>query len=267
MVGPFRNACFDCEYCKVGKTNYCTKINSHSRFLYGDHFGGYSTHIQLEDHHVFLFPEILDEKTICPIMCAGITTFLPLFKFGAENFKIGVVGCGGLGHFAIQFAKKMGMKVDLLTSSLKKSDLAKTLGAEDIFDWTKNEHLGKNNYYDIILNTISCPLTENQINGFLDILKPEGKFIQVGISDINKNLIIKPGKLVFKGIQFIGSMVGGVKDYEDMFKFVKKHGIECLSEIYDWEDFPKAVDKLINGKPYFRCVVKVDDFSKSFVNK
>ena len=262
MVGPFRNACFKCYYCKIGKTNYCTTINSHDRFLYGEHFGGYSTHIQLNEHHVFKLPENLEEKSICPIMCAGMTTFLPLFKYGKKDFKIAVIGCGGLGHFGIQFGNKMGMRVDLLTSCLKKSNLAKKLGAKDIYNWKKNEHLKKKDFYDLILNTISCPLTENELTGFLEILKPEGKFIQVGISDVDKNLIIKPEKLVFKGLQIIGSMVGGIKDYENMFNFVKNNKIICLSEIYDWEDFPKAVDKLVNGKPFFRCVVNVDDFSK-----
>ena len=157
----------------------------------------------------------------------------------------------------------MGLQVDVFSSSHKKDEMIKKLGARNIYAWTDNEHLQMKDYYDAILNTLPCPLNCEQFNSFLEVLKPEGKILQVGLCDINSYLIVKPGKLVFKGLQIIGSIVGGIKDYKDMLNFVEDHGIKCYSEIYSWENFPKAVDKIINGKPIFRCVVNVDDFSKT----
>ena len=264
MVGPFRTACFKCEYCKKGKTNLCVEMSGDERLLYGKKWGGYSTHIQLEEHHVMALPGNLEEKSIAPIMCAGITTFLPLFQHCQKGHKIAVIGCGGLGHFGVQWASKMGMEVDVFSSGHQKDAMIKELGAKRVFAWTKNEHLERKNYYDAVLNTLPCPLDCEQFNSFLEVLKPEGKILQVGLPDSNSKFVVKPGLLVFKGLRIIGSIVGGLKDFKDMLEFVEKHGIKCYSEIFAWEDFPKAVDKLINGKPIFRCVVDVDSFSKTF---
>jgi uncharacterized zinc-type alcohol dehydrogenase-like protein len=266
MVGPFRNACFECENCKKGRTSMCTGMDLSDRFLYGYHFGGYSTHIQLEEHHVWKFRENLDEKTIAPIMCAGITTFLPLRRHTKKGEKIAVMGLGGLGHFAVQWAVKMGLEVDVFSSSHDSDELAKKLGAKEVFAWTKKEHIKQKDHYDAILNTLPCGLTTEQMNSFLDVLKPGGKFIQVGIPDIKEELKLGFFNLVTKDLQIIGSLVGGISDYEDMLQFAEEHGIKCYSEIFEWEDFPQAVDKLMHGKPHFRCVVNVDNYSKTFKN-
>ena len=101
MVGPFRDSCMKCEFCLKGWTNACTDMDNNDRLLYGLYWGGYSTHIQLPYSHVFELPENLDYKKIPPLMCAGMTTFLPLHLYTKKGDKVAVLGVGGLGHFGV----------------------------------------------------------------------------------------------------------------------------------------------------------------------
>lgn len=110
------------------------------RFIYGYYWGGYSTHCQLNQSHVFKLPSNLDYKNIASIMCAGITTFMPLYHNAKRGDKVAIVGAGGLGHFGIQFAKKLGCEVDVFTSSHKKDEMIRNLGGDNIILWTKGEH-------------------------------------------------------------------------------------------------------------------------------
>ena len=96
-------------------------------------------------------------------------------------------------------------------------------------------------------------------------MKPYGKFIQVGASDIGNDLVFHPFSIIGKHLEIIGSCVGGIKNYEDMFKFISEHdGIECVSEVFEWDDFDKALDKLENGHPMLRCCVNIDPVSAKY---
>lgn len=108
-AGPFRDSCEKCIPCKDGHNNCCLeKPFNYDANIYGKKFGGYSTHLQIKASHVYELPDNLDIETIAPIMCAGITTFAPLFKHCKKGQRVAVLGFGGLGHFATQWAKKMG---------------------------------------------------------------------------------------------------------------------------------------------------------------
>lgn len=115
-------------------------MDNQERFIYDKYWGGYSTHCQLADNHVFKLPDKVDYKNIAPLMCAGMTTFLPLRSHVKKGDRVGILGFGGLGHFGIQWAKKMGCIVDVFTSSHKKDEVIKKLGADNIIIWTEGEH-------------------------------------------------------------------------------------------------------------------------------
>lgn len=264
MVGPFRNSCSNCEFCKKGMENYCTNMEFGERKLYGKYFGGHSTHLHINAKFAYKIPKNLDIKKIPPLMCAGITTFLPLKAHAKKGDKVAIIGCGGLGHFGLQWAVKMGCKVDIFSSNHEKDDLIKELGADKVIIWTYGEHLVLQNEYDVVLNTLPCELSGDQFIDFFQVLKPKGKFLQVGLCEKGKFLVLDPVDLVGKGISFIGSDVGGARDYREMLEFVEEHGIESICEVFKWDDFLKAVDKLKNGKPRFRCVIDVDEESKKF---
>jgi D-arabinose 1-dehydrogenase-like Zn-dependent alcohol dehydrogenase len=263
--GPFRDSCSKCEFCVDGKTNACQNIDFNEKKLYGKYFGGYSTHIQQPTSHAFKLPKGLDLSITAPLMCAGVTVFTPLMDHLKPGMRVGVIGVGGLGHLAIQYAAKMGAEVHGFTSSISKESFIKELGAKEVILWKQSGyHLKLLNSYDMILNTLSVNFKTEEFSLLSKILKPYGKFIQMGVPEHGSKLDINYHDIVGKQIMIIGSLVGGVKHTKAMLEFSAKNDIKCKCEIFEWNDFPKALDKLENGRPLFRCVVHVDPESKKF---
>jgi len=256
-IGPFRNSCNKCEFCLKNWNNACPVVPIPERNLYGKYYGGYSTHIQINESHAYRLPNNIDHSTFGPLMCAGITTFLPLYLHAKKGERVAILGCGGLGHMGVQWAKKMGCEVHVFSSSHKKDELTKRLGSSKTVVWTQGEHKELQNHYDVILNTLPCPINQTVFNEFLGCLKPYGRFCHVGLPELNTTLVVDQMTLVLKSLSVIGSLVGGIQHYQDMIDFVEKHGIEVICEKFSWEEFPKALDKLENGTPMFRCVVEV----------
>lgn len=237
------------------------------RSLYGIYFGGYSTHIQQPESHCFKVPSNLPLEKVAPLMCAGVTTFTPLQIYAKQGQKIAILGVGGLGHMAAQYSFKMGLEVHAFSTTEGKDEWYKSLGITKIINWRKEDLSKFQNEYDIIFNTIPVGLDQEQMDRFLRCLKPYGKFINVGLSDIKENLVIAQVSFVQKGLLVIGSLVGGVVHTEEALRFSAENGVECLSEFYEWDDFPKALEKLEHGKPHFRCVVRVDKESMKYGKK
>ena len=266
--GPFRDTCAKCNFCLDGRTNACQHVTFNEKKLYGYYFGGYSTHIQQPVSHAFKIPEGMDLSITAPLMCAGVTVFTPLLDHLKPGMKVGVLGIGGLGHLGIQYAAKMGAEVHGFTSSPNKEEMIKSLGATKAIFWREpGFHESLLNSYDILLNTLSITFETEVFTLFAKIMKPYGKFIQVGVPGHGQKLNVNFHDIVGKQIMIIGSNVGGTKQTREMLDFSVKNDIKCKCEIYDWEDFPKALDRLENGRPIFRCVVHVDPESKKFVKK
>ena len=264
--GPMRDACLKCEVCKKGATNLCPVTDGTEKFLYGLYFGGYSTHIQHPETCVVKIPEGLDITTAPPLLCAGITVYSPLAKFVKPGMKVGIIGVGGLGHLAVQIAHKMGASVDGFTSSPSKEAFIKELGAEGIVLWREKNYASKiENKYDVLVNTTSVKVTRNCFENFAKCIKPLGTYIQLGLPDSEDNFEADYFSFILKNITIYGSLVGSVNETKECLEFCAKNNIVCKTEHYSWEEFPKALDKLENGKPMFRCVVNVDDESKKYM--
>ena len=265
-LGPMRDACLDCDTCEKGATNLCPKTEGSEKFLYGLYFGGYSTHIQQPETCIVKIPEGLDITTAPPLLCAGITVFSPLNRFVKSGMRVGVIGVGGLGHLAVQIAAKMGAKVDGFTSSPSKEAFIKEIGAEGIVLWREKGYADKiQNKYDVLINTIPVKVTRDSFAEFSKCIKPLGTYIQVGLPDAHENFEADYFSFILKNITIFGSLVGSVQETSDCLEFCAKNGVVCKTEHYSWEEFPKALDKLENGKPIFRCVVNVDEESKKYV--
>lgn len=101
----------------------------------------------------------------------------------------------------------------------------------------------------------------------MDAVKPYGKWLQVGIPDISDNLVLRYTDLVLKSVSMVGSLVGGVKHYQQMLDFVEKHGIQLIAEHFKFEDFPEALKKMEDGQPIFRCLVDTEEFSNKYKPK
>lgn len=101
MVGPFRNSCKECDSCKKGYTNICPNIDGDSKDIYCKYWGTYNTHVHIDEDFAFKVPDNMDLKTMPPVMCAGVTTFAPLYRCAKKGDNVAVIGFGGLGHFAV----------------------------------------------------------------------------------------------------------------------------------------------------------------------
>ena len=266
-VGPFRSACFDCEDCKGGRTNLCTTQPGGERFLYGKYFGGYATHIQQPAHHTYVLPAGADLANIPPVLCAGCTVFAPMKRHitQAQGSSIAILGIGGLGHLAVQYAKKLGLHVAAFTSTPDKVDFIKKLGADEVIIVDKElkslaDNAGKFNY---LVNTLPS-VTKDALNAYLKTLKNNGTLIQVGLPDTSESFDISYSTLIMKQLKLTGSIVSSVQETKDTLAFTAEHDIRVAVEEFTFADFPKALDRLENGRPQFRCVVNVKDYAEKY---
>ena len=261
-IGPFRSSCFSCSECKRGDDHLCYQVEEHEKNLYGVYFGGYATHIQVPATHAFVLPQGLDLANVPPVLCAGCTVYPPLKKYATEpGASVGIIGIGGLGHLAVQYARAMGLQVTAFTTSSEKVEAIKQLGAHDVVVVDKElkelaKHFGK---FDCLLNTLPVS-DEASMTAYIMTLTNGGTLIQVGLPDVDTKLKIPFSPLIMKQVAVVGSIVCSVADTRDTLEFTAKHGIKVAVETFSFEDFPKALDRIENGKPQFRCVVNVEDF-------
>jgi D-arabinose 1-dehydrogenase-like Zn-dependent alcohol dehydrogenase len=256
--GTERDCCENCKYCKNGMENICRDTDD--KKTYGIHWGGYSTSIQQPAKFFFKLPEGLDERRAAPLLCAGITVYAPIKEYIKPDDKCAVIGIGGLGHLAVQFLAKMGFHVTALTGTADKTEYIKSLGASEIVNYNeKSQMQGIQDRFDFVINTLPI---EDKFNDFINICAPRCRFIQVGLPDISKNLTFNPMEFVVKEIILTSSHVGPRHKIRDMLEYCAKNDVYPLCEEFSFEDFPKAFDRLENGRPRFRCVVNVEEFSK-----
>jgi len=206
----------------------------------------------------FKLPEGLKENLAAPLLCAGVTVHAPLKRHLKEGDKVAVNAIGGLGHLAVQYAAKLGHEVLAITSSTDKNDLIYSLGAKHIISLKDEnalkEHSGK---YDVIINT---NITYDGIDKLFVLCAREGTIIQVGAADISEKLSDLPVMaMITKEINFTGSGVGCRGEVKAMLEDSVKLDVYPMVEEYSWEDFPKALNRLENERPKFRCVVNVKD--------
>ena len=260
--GPFRTCCGECKWCQKGWTHACD-MDLNTKFLYGKYFGGYATHIQQPATLCFKLPDGLDLAKAAPLLCAGITTYLPLALYSDKTSKVAVYGIGGLGHLAVQFAAKMTAEVHAFTRDKSKEDVIMNLGAKKVVLWDEFYKRDKiEREYDLIINTLPFWPPQEQVQKWLSSLAPYGKLILVGVPESNQEMIIDARCLVFTHNSVIGSLVGGRKHTEEMLQFCKNNDVHAICEYYDFEEFPQALEKLEHGHPHFRCVVYVEDAAK-----
>lgn len=259
--GPFRACCGKCELCKAGRSNICFEVQD--KDVYGRHFAGYATHIQAPADHSLIIPEGLNVKESPPLLCAGITVYNPLKRYFKKGDKVGIIGIGGLGHLAIQIANKMGMEVYGFTTSEDKCQFIKDLGAKDAIvvdkEFKNLKQWGAQ--FDGLLYTLPVAGAE-LLRSYSSVLKCGATFSFVGIPDVKTNIEIPFMEVVVREINIMGSLVGDVKTTQEMLEFCAEKEIKVMTEHFSFEDFPKALNRLENERPKFRCVVDTIEYNK-----
>jgi D-arabinose 1-dehydrogenase-like Zn-dependent alcohol dehydrogenase len=258
-----------CAECAKGEENNCpyasTTYNSHFHSVAADGaktMGGYARYHRCPSHFVFKIPIELRSEHAAPLMCAGVTAYSALLsasnkRSGREQWlegsRIGVVGVGGLGHLAIQFAKAMGAKYVLAISRQEdKRDDASALGA-DGFAVTNGEDWAKEwaESLDLVLNTATF---SGRIAHHLRLIKPGGRYIMLGMPAGAIQVDAIP--LVVKRILITGSLIGSPAEMRDMLSFAAEHRLKPWGEVRDMGDANKAILDMKAGKARYRLVLR-----------
>ncbi len=261
-VGCFVDSCRTCRACHDGKENYC---ENGFTMTYGSvdsdgktqTFGGYSNQIVVDEHFVFSVPDRLDPASAAPLLCAGITTYSPLRKAGLEKgSRVAVMGLGGLGHIGVKLAVSFGAEVTVFSRSRGKAADARQLGAHEFVVTTEPDAMENlAGRFDAILDTISA---KHDINGPLNCLKPEGTLILVGASPDALKLGTMP--LIFGGRRIMGSLVGGIRETQEMLDHCGKHGIGSDIELIDPDQINEAYERVLKGDVKYRFVIDCSKF-------
>ncbi|HTA95190.1 MAG TPA: NAD(P)-dependent alcohol dehydrogenase [Verrucomicrobiae bacterium] len=256
-VGCMVDSCRECQSCKDGFEQFCESgtiftYNSKDKHAGTMTYGGYSESVVVDEAFVLRVPKNLDLAATAPLLCAGITTYSPLrhHKVG-KGQKVGIVGLGGLGHMGVKLANAFGAHVVLFTTSQNKTQDALRLGAHEVVI-SKNENEMKKhaNSFHFILDTVSA---QHDINAYLALLKRDGTLTQVGAPP--DPLPVQVFNLIFGRRNFSGSLIGGIRETQEMLDFCGEHGITSDIELIPIQKINEAYERLIKSDVKYRFVI------------
>jgi uncharacterized zinc-type alcohol dehydrogenase-like protein len=257
-VGCMVDSCGTCPDCREGLEQFCQNeltltYNSPDKHTGGITYGGYSTRIVVDEHFVLRVSDKLDPAAAAPLLCAGITTYSPLRHWGAgPGRKVGVVGLGGLGHMAVKFAHAFGAEVALFTSSPGKTADARRLGADEVVVTRDPDALKKlGNSFDFILDTVAAP---HDLNAYLQLLKRDGTLCLVGAPD-RPHPSPSVFQLILRRRQLAGSLIGGIKETQEMLDFCAQHDIASDIETIPMQKINEAYERLLKSDVKYRFVI------------
>lgn len=267
-VGCMVDSCRKCPSCKEHLEQYCEEFpvltyNGNDRQDKSPTYGGYSTKIVVDQKFVLHVPKAFTEKDlpgVAPLLCAGITTYSPLrhWKVG-KGSKVGIVGIGGLGHVAIKIAHALGAHVVVFTSSPSKIEDAKKLGADEVVISKNADDLKKHaNSLDFIMDTVAA---SHNLDAYLELLKRDGVLCLIGAPE-TPHPSPSVTNLIFKRRQIVGSLIGGIKETQEMLDFCAKHGITADIEQINIEDINKAYDRMVKSDVKYRFVIDIKSLKK-----
>ncbi len=255
-VGVIVDSCRTCPSCKAGEEQYCDKgvtltYGAHDR--YGDLTqGGYSNNIVVDEHFVHTVSPKLNPAGVAPLLCAGITTYSPLrhWQIG-PNKKVGVVGLGGLGHMALKFSHAFGAHTVQFTTSESKIADAARLGADEVVI-SKDAAAMKKQFgtFDFIIDTVSAP---HDLNPYLEALRRDATYCQVGLPDTPP--IVNMGNLLFKRRNMSGSIIGGMKETQQMLDFCAEKNIVADVEVIPMQKINEAFERVVKADVKYRFVI------------
>ncbi|OJH42390.1 NAD(P)-dependent alcohol dehydrogenase [Cystobacter ferrugineus] len=262
-VGCFVDSCRECTNCQAGEEQYCDRgmvgtYNAKDRQGTVTQ-GGYSTRITVNEQYVLRIPDNLPLDRAAPLLCAGITTYSPLRHFGVKaGDKVAVVGLGGLGHMGVKLAKEMGAEVTVLSTSEKKREDALALGARH-FAATSDKDTFKKlaGSFNFILDTVSAP---HDYNAYLNLLKVDGTMVLVGLPEAPVPLAAGP--LVFRRRRLAGSLIGGIRETQEMLDFCGKHNVAADIEVIPVQKINEAYERMIKSDVRYRFVIDIASLRK-----
>jgi uncharacterized zinc-type alcohol dehydrogenase-like protein len=257
-VGCLVDSCRHCSACKLDLEQYCEEgatqtYNGRERDNGTLTFGGYSEEIVVEERFVVKVSPKLDLKAVAPLLCAGITTYSPLrhWKVGPGQ-KVGVIGLGGLGHMGIKFAKALGARVVMITTSPAKGEDASRLGADEVLVSTDpaamKAHAGS---FHFLLNTVPVG---HDLNPYMALLALDGTMVVVGALTALEPAVT--GISLMAGRKSLaGSGIGGLAETQEMMDFCAEHDIVSDVEMVNIQDVNEAYERMEKNDVRYRFVI------------
>jgi len=253
-VGCLVDSDGSCPQCKAGLEQFCPHLtltfNSPDKHQVAPvTYGGYSDSIVVDEHFVLRVPSNLRLAGAAPLLCAGITTYSPMRRWGvAKGKKVGVVGLGGLGHMAVKFARAFGARVVVFTTSPHKKDDALRLGADEVVLSRNADEMKKHAFsFDFILDAVAA---EHDINAYLSLLARDGNLTLVGAPA--KPLPVSAFSLIMGRRSLSGSNIGGIAETQEMLDFCGKHNITADVEVIPIQKVNEAYERLIKSDVKYR---------------
>ena len=262
-VGCMVDSCRSCEACQDHEEQFCAKgavftYNGADKHSGGHTFGGYSKDVVVDQDFVLHIRHQADYNAVAPLLCAGITTYSPLKRWGCGPGKrVGIVGLGGLGHMGVKIANAMGAHVVLFTTSASKVEDAKRLGAHEVVLSNDESAMSAiKGQFDLILDTVSAT---HSVEPYLGLLKRHGHMVLVGAPE--DPLQVASFSLIFGGKSLAGSLIGGIKETQEMLDFCAEHGITSDVEMISIDKVNEAYERLLKSDVKYRFVIDMDSLS------
>jgi uncharacterized zinc-type alcohol dehydrogenase-like protein len=258
-VGCLVDSCRECSQCQRDKEQFCERGGA---FTYNGTemdrktptYGGYSTHVVVQERFVCSIPAGLDPAAAAPLLCAGITTYSPLRQWRCkQGDRVGVVGLGGLGHMAVKLAAAMGAEVTMLSSSPGKEADARRLGAHG-FASTRDAKVFKRlaGRFDLLVDTVSAP---HDLNSYLNLLRPEGAMVLVGAPP--EPSPFSSFGLIMGNKRLAGSLIGGLAETQEMLDFCGSHSITADVELIPIQKINEAYERMLRSDVRYRFVIDI----------
>ncbi len=259
-VGCFVDSCRTCSSCKQDLDNYCLEghtmtYNSVERDGSAQTQGGYSDVIVVDENYVLKIPNSIPLDKAAPLLCAGITLYSPLMHWKAgPGKKVGILGMGGLGHMGVKIGAALGAEITVLSSSDKKREDALKMGAHNFVVTKDAENLKKYaGYFDLIINTVSS--ADINMMDYFNLLKLDATLVALGAPD--KPLSISPFPLILMRRNYAGSVIGSIKETQEMLDFCAKHGITPEIELITPNQVNEAFERILKSDVRYRFVINL----------
>jgi alcohol dehydrogenase (NADP+) len=242
-----------CPQCQEHLEQFCVNstftYNSPDKHLGGVSYGGYSDSIVVNERFVLRVPANLDPAAAAPLLCAGITTYSPIRRAGVtKGQKVGVVGLGGLGHMGVKFAHALGAHVVVFTTTAGKKADALRLGADEVVvSRNAGEMAPHAGSFDFILDTVSA---DHDLGAYLWLLRRDGNLTLVGAPEKPLALPVMP--LLFGRRSVAGSLIGGIKETQEMLDFCGAHSITADVEVIPIQSVNVAYERLLRSDVKYR---------------
>jgi uncharacterized zinc-type alcohol dehydrogenase-like protein len=260
-IGCFVDSCRECAACTHGIEQYCIKgsamtYNGTEMDRQTPTYGGYSKHYVIDEKYALKVNAQGDLSGVAPLLCAGITTYSPLKKWGAgPGKKVAIAGLGGLGHMGVKIAVAMGAEVTVLSTSPSKEADARKLGAHKFLN-TKDEEAVKTaaGSFDLILNTISA---NHDYNSYLSLLGLEGVMVIVGVP--TQPVPLNAFSLIGGNKVLAGSLIGGIPETQEMLDFCADNNITSDVEVISPDRIEEAYDRTVKSDVRYRFVIDMQN--------